>query len=297
MFAKHWPILIVDDDPDVLAISALAMRSFEIDGIPLKIYSASSQAEAVALLTSQLAAQSGTTLAVAFVDVVMETDDAGLQLCEYIRSTLKNRLTQIYVRTGQPGRAPERTVIDRYDINGYFTKYEATEDKLYSLVKAGVRQYEFTRDALGLFQLLGAVVAQADSVAAIGNAMTRSLERIIVTAEGKPRPEAVQISCAAFIGDQLITNVGISASDAWDTRARLSAHSGRPLDSLSGKAVIDGTALLIHLDASASGEEAALLMRTVASPGDTYVALFAAFLATIATVAKRAGSREMVEVR
>jgi hypothetical protein len=41
-------------------------------------------------------------------------------------------MTTIYVRTGQPGLAPERDVIDRYDINGYFSKAETTEDKLYS---------------------------------------------------------------------------------------------------------------------------------------------------------------------
>ena len=39
--------------------------------------------------------------------------------------------------------SPERAVLDRYDINGYFTKAEATEDKLYSLVKS-VRQYLWT---------------------------------------------------------------------------------------------------------------------------------------------------------
>src|ERR671926_113100 len=117
MFTKEWPILIVDDDPDVLAISELALRNVTVDGAALKIHRASSKAEAIGLLDSQLASQSGTTLAVALIDVVMETDDAGLQLCDYIRSTLKNRATQLYIRTGQPGVAPERAVIDRHDIN------------------------------------------------------------------------------------------------------------------------------------------------------------------------------------
>jgi hypothetical protein len=80
-------------------------------------------------------------VAVAFIDVVMESDTAGLELCQYIRETMGNKTAQLFIRTGQPGVAPEREVIDRYDINGYFTKAEATEDKLYSLVKSGVRQY------------------------------------------------------------------------------------------------------------------------------------------------------------
>ena len=81
-------------------------------------------------------------MAVAFIDVVMETDTAGLELCQFIRETQRNRVTTLYIRTGQPGVAPERSVIDRYDISGYFTKVELTEDKLYSLVKAGARQYK-----------------------------------------------------------------------------------------------------------------------------------------------------------
>jgi len=44
------------------------------------------------------------------IDVVMETDTAGLELCQYIREKMKNQLTRIYIRTGQPGIAPERTV-------------------------------------------------------------------------------------------------------------------------------------------------------------------------------------------
>ena len=140
MFVKHWNVLVVDDEPDVLAVSRLAMRDIEVDGTPIKLHTAASKAEAITLLNTTLATGSGPSLAVAFIDVVMETDEAGLELCRYIRETLRNSLSQLYIRTGQPGVTPERSVIDRYDINGYFTKAEATEDKLYSLVKAGVRQ-------------------------------------------------------------------------------------------------------------------------------------------------------------
>src|SRR5262249_55224947 len=81
------------------------------------------------------------TCAVAFVDVVMETDQAGLELCDHIRNTRGNYSMQLFIRTGQPGIAPERKVIDDYDISGYFTKQEMTEQKLYTLVKSGVRQW------------------------------------------------------------------------------------------------------------------------------------------------------------
>lgn len=60
----------------------------------------------------------------------METDDAGLQVARYIREEADNHFTRIILRTGQPGQAPERTVIVNYDINDYKSKTELTAQKL-----------------------------------------------------------------------------------------------------------------------------------------------------------------------
>ena len=139
MFFKEWVVLLVDDEPDVLSMSKLIMKKFEVYGLPLKIYTAASKADAIQLFNSNL--ELANSLSVAFIDVVMETDSAGLELCEYIRNDMGNRLSQLFIRTGQPGITTERDVIDKYDINGYFTKIEATQDKLYSLIKSSVRQY------------------------------------------------------------------------------------------------------------------------------------------------------------
>jgi CheY-like chemotaxis protein len=161
MFFKHWPILLVDDEPDVLAVSKLAMKNFDVYGLPLKIYTAASKAEAIRLLKDD--AEVACSLAVAILDVVMETDSAGLELCDYMRNEEGNKLTQIFIRTGQPGLAPERDVIDKYDINGYFSKVEATEDKLYSLIKSAVRQYLSSGMALATVGLLNSMMAAGDS--------------------------------------------------------------------------------------------------------------------------------------
>ena len=175
MFEKEIPVLLVDDDPDVIAVSKLAMRNFEVFGLPITLYTAASKAEAIELLESRFAlqAQTGAKLNVAFVDVVMETDTAGLELCDYIRNTMHNKFIQLYVRTGQPGVAPERSVIDQYDINGYFSKAEATEDKLYTLVKSGVRQAYFTGLSLALSNVLAGLIG-ANSQDEIKAALTRS---------------------------------------------------------------------------------------------------------------------------
>src|SRR5258708_61177 len=164
MFQTEWPVLLVDDDADVLAVSKLAMKNFEIDGVPIKLFTATSKAEAVELLNGPLGGTVLPYVSVAFIDVVMETDHAGLDLCRHIRETLRNRLTQIYVRTGQPGVAPEREVIDRYDINGYFSKVETTEDKLYSLVKAGIRQFDFASMAVVEFNVVTRCIAASGSI-------------------------------------------------------------------------------------------------------------------------------------
>jgi len=157
MFFKEWPILLVDDEPDVLAVSKLAMKNFAVYGLPLKIYTAASKADAIRLLNDN--AEVACSLAVAFLDVVMENDKAGLELCNYIRNDTGNKLTQIFIRTGQPGLAPERDIVDKYDINGYFTKVEATEDKLYSLIKSAVRQYLSSGTALATVELLNNLMA------------------------------------------------------------------------------------------------------------------------------------------
>ena len=177
MFLKEWQILLVDDEPDVLAVSKLAMRNFEVYGLPIRIHTAASKAEAIELL-KQLNRLQHTVIAVAFIDVVMETDTAGLELCDYIRGTYDNKAMQLYIRTGQPGIAPERKVIDAYDINGYFTKTEMTEDKLYTLVKSGCRQVLYIGSSVMLSNLLNNLIEAGtrENMQQVLNFFARSLQ-------------------------------------------------------------------------------------------------------------------------
>ena len=81
-------------------------------------------------------------IAAVLLDVIMETDAAGLDLVEYIRNELKNETVRIILRTGQPGQAPERRVIVQYDINDYKAKTELTADKLFTSLTAALRSYQ-----------------------------------------------------------------------------------------------------------------------------------------------------------
>jgi len=167
MFNTSWPLLLVDDEPDVLQLSKLIMQDFTVYGLPVELHTATSKAEAIELMETELLpllpSVPAPRIAVAFIDVVMESDTAGLDLCEYIRETKGNKVVQLFIRTGQPGVAPERHVIDHYDINGYFTKLEATEDKLYSLVKTGVRQYLSFLAAMAMSMMTTVSIAAAGS--------------------------------------------------------------------------------------------------------------------------------------
>src|SRR6202043_542720 len=80
--------------------------------------------------------------AAVLLDVIMETDVAGLDLVEYIRNEIQNETVRIILRTGQPGQAPERRVIVQYDINDYKAKTELTADKLFTALTAALRSYQ-----------------------------------------------------------------------------------------------------------------------------------------------------------
>ena len=130
-----WKLLLVDDDPEVHAVTQLVLGNFRFQDRPLEILSATSEAEARRLLAEH------TDIAVVFLDVVMEHDRSGLLLVEHIRRELGNHDIRIVLRTGQPGQAPEHDVVTRYDINDYREKTELTAQKLYTTLFAALRAW------------------------------------------------------------------------------------------------------------------------------------------------------------
>lgn len=130
-----WKVLIVDDEPEVHAVTKLALSDFIFQDKTLEFISAYSGEEAKTLF------QEHQDIAIVLLDVVMETDDAGLLVADYIRNKLENHFTRIILRTGQPGQAPERDVILNYDINDYKSKTELTAQKLFTVIIATLRSY------------------------------------------------------------------------------------------------------------------------------------------------------------
>src|ERR1700685_715776 len=134
--ARKWKIAVIDDDQAVHEGTRFALSDYTLNGQGLEILSAYSGNEGRALMRAHQ------DIAAVLLDVIMETDAAGLDLVEYIRNELKNETVRIILRTGQPGQAPERRVIVQYDINDYKAKTELTADKLFTSLTAALRSYQ-----------------------------------------------------------------------------------------------------------------------------------------------------------
>jgi signal transduction histidine kinase/DNA-binding NarL/FixJ family response regulator len=136
MPARRWKIAVIDDDHAVHEGTRFALSDYVLNGQGLEILSAYSAAEGRALMRAH------PDVAAVLLDVIMETDAAGLDLVEYIRNEIRNETVRIILRTGQPGQAPERRVIVQYDINDYKAKTELTADKLFTSLTAALRSYQ-----------------------------------------------------------------------------------------------------------------------------------------------------------
>jgi signal transduction histidine kinase len=134
--SRRWKIAVIDDEPAVHEGTRYALGDYQLNGQGLEILSAYSAVEGRQLMRSH------PDVAVVLLDVIMESDTAGLDLVEFIRGELKNDTVRIILRTGQPGQAPERRVIVDYDINDYKAKTELTADKLFTALTAALRGYQ-----------------------------------------------------------------------------------------------------------------------------------------------------------
>ena len=143
------PVLVVDDDETVIQVTRLVLSRYRFEDKALDLICACSAQEAIKILS-----QRG-DIAIVLLDVVMESDDSGFEVVSFIRNNQHNYTTRILLRTGQPGLAPERQVINEYDINDYIAKTEATTDRLNLSITNALRSY---RDILRAEHLARRVV-------------------------------------------------------------------------------------------------------------------------------------------
>lgn len=156
-----WDILIVDDEKSVHQVTELVMGDFTFDGRPMRFTHCYSGAEARILLSQP------NQFALILLDVVMETDHAGLDLVRHIREDLGNSTARIVLRTGQPGQAPQAYVLKSFDINDYREKTELTHAKLSTVFYSALRGYRdlmrLEKARMGLRRSINAITHVSDS--------------------------------------------------------------------------------------------------------------------------------------
>lgn len=135
----EWHLLIVDDDEEIHTVTKLALNDLVVMGRQLVFHHAYSGKTAIEFL------RVNPQIALVLLDLVMESDDAGLKVVRQIRDELCMEELRIVLRTGQPGYAPEESVIKEYDINDYKTKTELTRSKLVTSIIASLRSYQQIR--------------------------------------------------------------------------------------------------------------------------------------------------------
>lgn len=134
--ARPWKVLIVDDDAGILMITEHILKNFIFSERPVVTYSAKSFAEAAALYDQH------PDTAVALIDVVMDTADAGLRLVKHIREGCGNERIQLVLRTGQPGHMDQRDILLGYSINDYLNKTAITSQALQNRLMHYLRNFE-----------------------------------------------------------------------------------------------------------------------------------------------------------
>jgi len=129
-------ILIADDEPDIHAVSKLSLKALSKKCGPVEFISAYSGKQTLEMLEQY------PDVGLILLDVVMESDRAGLEVCQAIRNDLGNSLVRILLRTGQPGVAPEQQTIETYDIDGYLAKSETSSSRLYTAARCALKSYQ-----------------------------------------------------------------------------------------------------------------------------------------------------------
>lgn len=133
--ANKWKVLIVDDDDEIHKVTQLSLLDFSFEEKSIEFISAYTGDDAKKILREH------NDIALVLLDVVMESDDAGLKVSKYIRNELNNHFTRIILRTGQPGFSPIGDIMKDYDIDGYLAKTKITKHKLNHTCYIALRSY------------------------------------------------------------------------------------------------------------------------------------------------------------
>lgn len=291
MLSRGANILVVDDDPAIVHITTLAMKSFKIDGQPIRLHSATSRAEAEHLMWGNLKTQHGlSAIPVALIGLKLDSEDGGLDLCRYIRKGLNNSETRLFIRYDRPYRTTDREIFDQYEISGFYTTADITEDRLYSMVRTGVRHFRsmaLSRTLLGLLDALAAAKSQEN--------MAKVLNNVIVDlgtdATGNTHDFADTRIGFLFNGQVVARHPLLMAAEAEARCSELRQMPGMALNSVGDKYILDDDYVIIHIKADNEHAEFDYLCPATGDLPDTFARDFHKFARAAAALWKNASSQ------
>lgn len=142
-------MLIVDDDESAHDVARLQFKRVKICKKRVRILSAFSAKEALDVL----AKNPDTSLMI--VDIVMESDHAGLDLVDSVRTKLKNESVRIVVRSGYIDLVKEYVAGDfakKYNVSSIADKVEV-ESSLIDLVHSEIKKYKVSKSLITILKI------------------------------------------------------------------------------------------------------------------------------------------------
>lgn len=132
---NRWTVLIVDDEQSVHEVTELVLSGKQFLSRSIEFLHAHSREQAQTILCER------PDVALILLDVVMESDHAGLELVKFVRQELHNSRVRILLRTGQAGAAVQTEIVTNYDINGYLEKAVLTSPQLFCVIHTALSTY------------------------------------------------------------------------------------------------------------------------------------------------------------
>jgi len=130
-----FKILVVDDEIDVFVMTKIVLKRLKHKGREIDIHYTDCGTDAIEFLKYH------NDVGLVLLDIVMESENAGYEVVDYLRNEKKNDKTSIYIRTGYSGAVPTEYMHLVRGIDGYISKVEQTAEVLNGLVCESIDQY------------------------------------------------------------------------------------------------------------------------------------------------------------
>lgn len=135
MSLQTYKILIVDDDKIIHKITERMLEDSKFSDFHIEILTAYSAVEAKEIFKQH------DDIAMAIIDIQMETKYAGLHLVNFIRHVLQNDLIRLVIRTSLTEKFSAIQVTQLYDVNDFIEKQNFTASRLYAAIESCVKEY------------------------------------------------------------------------------------------------------------------------------------------------------------